>query len=613
MVITLLIALSSRAQAESRQPWHAAATPPKPGLPPVTIDLGYPGPYVPSVNSPITLRATAAGIPFDGYIGYSFAVKESHTLDTPVTARAILRPRQNWSFSTTVNLRRWESQSFAKEPLPREVVIEWRTRALDLIGRQSAGTPPWTTFNDLRLPLRVGGDTAFGDEAYLASPDALSDRAQWYAGFSSFVVPTNTWLTLPKRIREAIFGSGINIVFIGLPRRDQQLDRLDRAILPVVFTARPGSYEAPWPYRGSRSMPIKTAMSWVAVKNVDFAGSANCPYIVRTNAAAWVADEVALSRPLPAMVRVETRPMYYDWFDDPAVRPSRGGESPLSIYRGAVSTGSAVLLSTTAWLLARRKRSPAIAASLVIIVCVVFAARGKLRPPSHVDVGEMRMPSSPGVIEHFREQRAYGPAPLSEIVDRSDRGRTSLTGDYGPTEEAEVRRSDSAPSMGMMLPRGYWDSLYRWTYRREIADSPATTNRLVTPRITDFHHPMFFFSRFRATGRDFAIEGRLKKEPDGRLSCVFALPPNIGPSQSAVISLAVTLAGSPVEIAWATGTTRLTPTRKDVYHSPRCEVPPDILRDIVAHGGIVTLTLTPEENILQPFLATWIHVQEKKS
>src|SRR5258705_312737 len=99
------------------------------------------------------------------------------------------------------------------------------------------------------MPLRIAGPaTALGREAHVEEPNALSDRAQWYAGFSDVVTPLDVWIDLPKRIRQAILGSGIYVVFHGLPRSNQHLDELDRALLPITFDARPGSYQASWPY-----------------------------------------------------------------------------------------------------------------------------------------------------------------------------------------------------------------------------------------------------------------------------------------------------------------------------------------------------------------------------
>ncbi len=130
----------------------------------------------------------------------------------------------------------------------------------------------------------------------------------------------------------------------------------------------------------------------------------------------------------------------------------------------------------------------------------------------------------------------------------------------------------------------------------------------------DFHRPMVFWSLEPPTSGDFEIEGNLKKEPDGRMSCVFSLPPgSISRNQVAVINLSSSMAGSSVEISWDSGTTKLMPTKKDIYSTPSCVIPPAALHEIAARGGIVDVKIVPKEPVVQPFLRTWIKVQEKKS
>ncbi|HYS52828.1 MAG TPA: hypothetical protein VER58_03560 [Thermoanaerobaculia bacterium] len=622
VLITLVAALSSIAQAESltaRKPWHAAVAPPRPGLPAVTIDLGYPSPYVPQMNSPITLKATAADVPFDGYIGFRFAVQGRKTLDTPVIARARLRPHEGWSFQTTANLRRWGASTPADQPLPREIVIEWRDRSTEVIARQAAEAPPWTTFYEERWALRViepsgqlVDSSALGSKAYVERVDGLSDRAQWYAGFSSVVIPLTTWLDLPKRVREAIFGSGVYVVFVGLPRQDQQLDILDKALLPIVFTAHPGSYEAPWPYRGSRRMPAATPMSWIAKQGAAFVGAENGPYIARTQAAAWVADEVALSRPLPAMFRFVSE---HDEFPVPFFAWEHRGDF-LRVSRATVLTGAALLVSICGWFLARRKWSAAIAFAVVLLAIGMIGQRDRIRPAARVFDHDLQLPGAPGIIEHFRERHEYGAAPLGEAVERSDRARTSLTGDYGSSEKAEARSSPTAPSMGLMIYWEDWDAVTRWSYRREIRNVATISDRVVVPLLRDFHGNIAFFSAQRPIGRDFRIVGSPRKQPDGRLSCAFALGSSaLAPGQVAVLKVGSRLADSEVEMAWAGGTIKLTPTQKDIYSTPSCLIPPAVFREIAAQGGIVNLTIIPKEPLPAEsfFYRTWIEVQEKKS
>src|SRR5438874_11830138 len=195
-LIAVIALLSSNVRAESpRQPWHAVVPSPRPGLPAVTIDFGYPGPYVPMLNAPITIRATAADVPFDGYIGYHFAVRDRSTLDTPVIARAKLRPHESWSFRTTANLRRCCGDVM----VPPEIADQWRNTAMAVIASRSAGTPPWTTWDQDLLALSViNGPEVLGAKPYVERAQNLSDQAQWYTGFSAVVMPVATWLDLPE-------------------------------------------------------------------------------------------------------------------------------------------------------------------------------------------------------------------------------------------------------------------------------------------------------------------------------------------------------------------------------------------------------------------------------
>src|SRR6266545_1231289 len=160
LITAVVVLVSSLAEAQSltpRGPWHAVVTPPRATLPAVTIDLGYSGPYVPSQNSPITLRATAGDRSFNGYIGFHFRVKEHRTYDTPVIARAVLRPHQAWTFSTFVTLRRLVG--LQQDTVPREIAIEWRDASMNVTAVRSAGVPPWTPWTTPFLPLRIGART----------------------------------------------------------------------------------------------------------------------------------------------------------------------------------------------------------------------------------------------------------------------------------------------------------------------------------------------------------------------------------------------------------------------------------------------------------------------
>ena len=105
LVMLVLPSAAASAGMSSREVWHAVATPSRAALPAVTIDLGYPGPYLSPTSSPIMLRATAGNLPFNGYIGYHLAVKNVRAFNPPVISRAILRPHQSWSWTTQLDLQ----------------------------------------------------------------------------------------------------------------------------------------------------------------------------------------------------------------------------------------------------------------------------------------------------------------------------------------------------------------------------------------------------------------------------------------------------------------------------------------------------------------------------
>ena len=100
------------------------------------------------LNSPIVIRATANDIPFDGYIRYHFGVGDRLTLDTPVIARVRLRPHESWSLNTMATLRKC---CIGNLRVPREIAVEWRNNTMQLLAVRSAGTPPWTSWDQDRL------------------------------------------------------------------------------------------------------------------------------------------------------------------------------------------------------------------------------------------------------------------------------------------------------------------------------------------------------------------------------------------------------------------------------------------------------------------------------
>src|SRR5207245_11014509 len=113
--------------------------------------------------------------------------------------------------------------------VPRESPGQWRNTAMAVTASRSARTPPWTSWDkDLLTLAVVNMPEVLGARPYVESAQNLSDQAQWYTGFSAVVMPVATWLDLPERIREAIFGSGVYVVLFGFPRTDQHLGRLDQ-------------------------------------------------------------------------------------------------------------------------------------------------------------------------------------------------------------------------------------------------------------------------------------------------------------------------------------------------------------------------------------------------
>lgn len=611
LMAALMVVLSSAAEGETlavRKPWHADVPSPRAGLPAVTIDFGYPGPYVPMLSTPITIRATAADIPFDGYIGYHFGVRDLLTLDTSVIARAKLRPHEAWSFTTTATLRKCCIQNIR---IPREIEVQWRNRSMQWIASSSAGVPPWTSWDEDLLPLAVAGvNTAqvLGTRPYVERAEALSDQSQWYAGFSAVVIPVATWLDLPERIREAIFSSGVYVVFFGFPRPDQRMGRLDRTLLPVAFSARPGSYDAPWPYRSSSSTPL----SWVAKEGSYKIGSDQNPYIARTNAAAWGADDVAVTRPLPAMARIGSRRSLSfdelqletgDWSDESRRHLSSvvAKRQFLSVYSGAAAAIVAIVIAIAAWMLLRQTPRTVVAVVVVLAATLLIAERSRIRPPSGVRDYTIRAPIAPGIVDHFHIWRAYGPTPLAEPARVT---RTSITGDYGNREDAEVRTSETPSSMGLLNHHRDWDAVTRWSYQRELSSNSSINRTTITGAAPDYHSPLWFWVVERPSGNNVSsrMETRLKVTPDGRATCTFALPSDI---RAAVVKTSFN--GGGAEITWPAGSAKVKFT-KNIYSYSSAEIPTDVLRQIAAHGGIAGMTF--DHPVESPYNRVWIEIRE---
>lgn len=596
VLIALAVALASRAGAQPL--WHAALAAPRAGLPAVAIDLGYAGPYVPAFSAPITLHANGPAAPFDGYIGFSFAVGDKRTLDTPVIARAKLRPNETWTFSTFATVRRWGGPSPDTAARSRAIVVEWRDAAMQPIARASAGVPAWSAN---RVPLRIVGDnastsnaTAFGDEAHAERAAALSDRGAWYAGFSSVVVPLATWLDLRSGVRDAIFGCGIPVVFVGFARADQQLDDVTRALLPVAFTVHAASYERSWPYA---SGTVASPVAWIA-KQAHTASAQN-PYIARTATASWVADEHALDRPLPSMLRIENRAETAFFAD-----ATHGhGDAIVAIL--------AVLIAIASWLLFRRNRTLAAAALLIAFTAIVAVAAERVRPKQAQLQDALHASIAPGIDIDARDHSAYGPSPLPAIaVDR-----VSLTGDYGLRDDAEVRTADTAPSMGLLQRSRDWDAESRWSLRRVLAKD-GQTDAIVIPAIQgDLHGSWMMFWRVRpaASDRHFMIQGEVRELPGKTFVTTFAIPTENARNRTASIGVTAVLTGGPVEIRWANGSSFVTAHRSDVNHMPVGLIPDDTLDAIARSGGVFDVIAKVNTQVIQRTYNISLVVQEKKS
>ena len=597
VLIAVAIALSARAGAQPVRPlWHGMVHSSRAGLPAVSIELGYPGPYVPAINTPLVLHAVANDVPFDGYIGFHFGVRGRQTLDTPVVSRASLHPHQAWTFTTIATVRKWGAP-LENGALPREIVTEWRDRSMQLLATESAGVPPWTTFSQELLPLCIECSRAFGADAYRERAAALPDFAQWYAGFSSVVVALPVWLELPQRVREAIFGSGIYVVFIGAPVAGQPLDAITRALLPVTFAAQPGAYAAPWPYRNEAA--VASPVSWSVKQGAGAAGVANkLPYIARSQTAAWMADEGALVRPLPSLVPIAGR--RYFWHFGPATTRS----SPAPKYLPAIAAVTALVLGVLAWLMIRKNRYRIAAGLLVAIVAAVAIGRNRLRPPANGFEYVVRGSIAPGVAFTLRDIWQYGPAPLAG----PNADRASLTGDYGLGRNDEIRTSRTSPSMGTLHREQDWDAAIRWTFRRELAGTNAPAN-LIAPELRELHG-VHMTSWFPATAGHYQVEGDLQTLDKDRMSCAFALPPN---ASAATLEVTTPLTGVPVEVTWATGSMRLQARQKDPYTAARCVIPSEVLRAANAAGGMIAVTVTLTQPVVQPIYHVTLEVQEKKS
>jgi hypothetical protein len=452
LITAVIVLVSSAAEAQ----WHAAVAPPRPTLPAVAVDLGYPGPYVPWDSSPITLCATAGDAPFDGYIGFHFRVNEHVSYDTPVVARAVLRPHEQWTFSTFARLRRWGGiigPYNSSVPTPRALFVEWHDRAQREVAARNAGTPPWTFWGGQARALRVThtGENAhasvLGRPACVVNPNQLSDRAQWYAAFDGAAVPLDVWLDLPRRVREAIVGSRIELALFGLPRAGQQLDDLDRALLPVTFVG------------GTAKAKPET----------DAVGTD----MVRSAAATWCASGAGVSAALPATRATTARTpaghelSFLNYRTSVWPRPAQ----LLRRYAGLVTSLAAVIIAVAGWILLRRRQRAGIAVAMLGFAVIALSVRPFIRPSAGRYVFSVQAPIVDGIADTLEVERSWGPSPLVEPVDAA-RTHTSVTGADDLWQWLEVRTSDTPLAMGAFT-RFDWNAITRWTRRRELTAAGA--------------------------------------------------------------------------------------------------------------------------------------------
>jgi hypothetical protein len=89
----------------------------------------------------------------------------------------------------------------------------------------------------------------------------------------------------------------------------------------------------------------------------------------------------------------------------------------------------------------------------------------------------------------------------------------------------------------------------------------------------------------------------------------FALPIDVSPNATALVSVNAPSQSPQVHLVWATGSTALVPTGREGLRifTRAYAVPPEVLREIVATGGIVQVTIAPDENA-----RVSIEIREKK-
>lgn len=513
-VSVLVASISAVADDEAGRGWRATASPPHPGLPTVEVRLGYEGGYLPPANAPIVLEARAGAQPFDGYIGYELRVDGGGTVDTPVIARAELRPHAQWRFSTYVQVR---SRSARRSPVNRELVIAWRDRSMKVIATRSVGVPPWAhasrALRIARPEESVPEAVHLGAPVVVMNTASLSDDPQWYAGFSNIIVPLPLWFELPQRIRQAIFASAVDVVFFGLPQRVPEMTAIDRALVPIELKTEPGNLAKPWPYGGGA---VPTPVSWTAKEGAAFAGRREQPYIVRHREATFAADEEALTEGVPSFVKHPFAPMSV-WETRrlrPTVRELLREWGPLSAWAGVL------LLSVVLTFGVRRSaRTVAVVTSMVVAV-IVIAGRDAIRPAAGTAWSETIEMSAPGVVEREIVRNDYGPMPRRVPETDLALARGGVSRYTGARAFAELRTSGTPPGFGEIVGARVWGESSRAVVRRELDEPLAVRIRSKNDERVlveyESRFPVHYAAAiWEANGRGYKGESRLPSPRSG--------------------------------------------------------------------------------------------------
>jgi hypothetical protein len=460
---TIAVALVTVALNAHAQRWHAVALPLYRGLPEVSIDLGYPGSYVPAANSPIELHARATE-PFDGAIGFRFAVDRAFTKESAVIARAKIARGGTWTFGTTAQL------AFPGTASDREVVIEWRDRTNRVMARRHVGAPKWSRST---RPLRIGGTAPqiyLDDEAVVIQPADLASDAQWYAGFSAVVTPVDVWLDLRLAVREAIFHSGAPLDFFGVPRDGQHFATIDDALIPVRFTPGAGDVDVPLLLRKSGVASLTAPMSWRAVDGAEIIGASERPYIVTTAAASFAASEDAFREPLPAASPVIRLPGARMFLPDSATELAGVYLSHTPVLPPLLA---ALVIAPFLWLRLKKSADLRLAAIALITAAALLGSRSAFHAAHEVVVTERWRVVQPNIALHTLSELEYGDTPLrASLVETTDVRTLIGRRIHNDTEDTEVRTSNTLAGHGSLEIERPWHSSDRLRVRREIG-TPA--------------------------------------------------------------------------------------------------------------------------------------------